>query len=262
MLELLIAASSLLSPMSDSIPPVIQPADTIVVDSLSSLPTEIIRLTDEDYEEVAAELGIEPAAIKAVVDIEAGRAHEGFYLPGKPIINFDLSMFRQYARRNGINLSRYRTSHPTVFARPNSRKHGSYQAAQYARLEHAKSIDRRTALEGTFWGMFQIGGFNWKICGYDSADEFVEAMSRSEREQLEIFARFVKALGYDKYLKAKNWAAFARRYNGPSYARRGYHTRMAAAYRRHKAQETAKVTDSDNEAGKQEQADKAGASDQ
>ena len=38
--------------------------------------------------------------------------------------------------------------------------------------------------------------------------------------------------GQVKYLRAKNWAGFARAYNGPGYARRGYHTRMAAAYKR------------------------------
>ncbi len=44
-------------------------------------PTVISRLTDDDYREVAERLGVEVAAIKAVVDIEAGRAHEGFFLP-------------------------------------------------------------------------------------------------------------------------------------------------------------------------------------
>ena len=65
------------------------------------------RLTDEDFREVAEELGVEVAAIKAVVEIEAGAKHEGFWANGKPIINFDLSMFRKFAARNKINLSRY-----------------------------------------------------------------------------------------------------------------------------------------------------------
>ena len=34
-------------------------------------------LTERDYEEVAAELGVEVAAIKAVVEIEAGKAQIG-----------------------------------------------------------------------------------------------------------------------------------------------------------------------------------------
>lgn len=193
------------------------------------------RLTDEDFREVAEELGVEVAAIKAVVEIEAGAKHEGFWANGKPIINFDLSMFRKFAARNKINLSRYQRSHTVVFAKPNRARYGSYQAAQQARLDAARTIDDKTAIEGTFWGMFQLGGFNWKVCGTSSPDEFVRLMSRSERDQLELFAEFIRETGMLPLLKAKNWSAFARRYNGPSYARRGYHTRLARAYAKHKA---------------------------
>ena len=199
-------------------------------DSVAGAAGEILRLTEEDYKEVAEMLGVEPAAIKAVVEIEAGPSHQGFCEPGVPLINFDFSMFTQFARRNGVNLSKYRKSHPLVFSAPSARKYGSRQKAQHARLRAARSIDERTAIEGTFWGMFQIGGFNWRKCGAKDIDDFVERMSRSERDQLELFARFLKSTKLDKQLKAKNWAAFARGYNGPSYARRGYHTRMARAY--------------------------------
>lgn len=193
------------------------------------------RLTDEDFRELAEELGVEVAAIKAVVEIEAGAKHEGFWANGKPIINFDLSMFRKFAARNKINLSRYQRSHAVVFAKPNRARYGSYQAAQQARLDAARTIDDKTAIEGTFWGMFQLGGFNWKVCGTSSPDEFVRLMSRSERDQLELFAEFIRETGMLPLLKAKNWSAFARRFNGPSYARRGYHTRLARAYAKHKA---------------------------
>ena len=125
-----------------------------------------------------------------------------------------------------------------VFAAPNARRYGSTQAAQQERLRMARTIDEKTAVQGTFWGMFQIGGFNWKLCGCSSLEEFVTRMSRSERDQLELFANFIKSIGIDKALANKNWAAFARRYNGPSYASRGYHTRMAAAYKRHKSLES------------------------
>ena len=87
---------------------------------------------------------------------------------------------------------------------------------------------------GTFWGMFQIGGFNYKLCGCETVGEFVKLMSESELEQLELFAAFITNTGMLPDLKAKNWAAFARKYNGASYARRGYHTRMANAYAKFK----------------------------
>lgn len=196
---------------------------------LMLLPTDtILTLTETDFEEVAAELGVEVAAIKAVVEIEAGRTHEGFFAPGKPLINFDLSMFRRFATRRGVNLSKYSKSHSVVFA--SSR--GS-QSRAHRRLEAARSINPHAAVEGTFWGMFQIGGFNWKKCGAESIDDFVCRMSRSERDQLEMFASFISSTGLVKHLKTKNWAAFARGYNGPGYTKRSYHTRMAQAYARH-----------------------------
>lgn len=221
-------------------------ADSASVSAIAE-PADIIRLTEEDYREVAEMLGVETAAIKAVVDIEAGKQHQGFFAPGKPLVNFDLSMFRRHARRNGINLSRYSRSHAVVFSSPNARRYGSTQAAQQERLRIARTIDNRTAVEGTFWGMFQIGGFNWRLCGCESIDDFVERMSRSERDQLELFASFIKSSGLLPALKNKNWSAFARRYNGASYASRGYHTRMAAAYARHKKLEKANQTDEKGE---------------
>lgn len=211
-------------------------SDSVETDS-PLLTDTIIRLTDEDYREVAERLGVEVAAMKAVVDIEAGVSHQGFFAPGKPVINFDVTMFRRFAGKRGINLAKYRSTHAEVFSAVNPRRHGSTQAAQHVRLRKARSIDERTAFEGTFWGMFQIGGFNWEKCGAENISDFVNKMSRSERDQLDLFANFLQYTGLDKHLKNKNWAAFSRGYNGPGYAKRRYHTRMAAAYAKHKAKE-------------------------
>lgn len=201
-----------------------------------TVPT-IQRLTDDDYREVAENLGVEVAAIKAVVDIEAGRTHQGFHAPGLPLVNFDLTMFKRFAGRKGLNLAKFYKSHPTVFNR-NGRL---TQNVQHERLRAARSIDNTTAIEGTFWGMFQIGGFNWKKCGAADINEFVERMSRSERDQLELFGEFITNTGLLTHLKNKNWTAFARGYNGASYAKRGYHTRLAASYARHLKEEKAAI---------------------
>lgn len=192
------------------------------------------RLTEKDYREVAEELGVEVAAVKAVVEIEAGRSHQGFWENGKPLINFDLNLFRNMASRRGKNINTYKSKYPVLFARPNIKRFGSQQAAVQARLNNAMAIDSVAAIQGTYWGMFQIGGFNWRQCGTSSPQEFYKLMSRSERDQLELFAEFITRTGLLPALKAKNWAAFARGYNGPSYAARGYHTRMAKAYAKHK----------------------------
>ena len=187
-------------------------------------------LTEKDYIDVANELGVEVAAIKAVVYIETGRACRGFNADDSPVINFDVNVFRTMAARRKIKLADFVDSHPLVFNRQDARRYGGAQVAEHKRLQQAMSIDTLAAIQSTFWGMFQIGGFNWKRCGTSSPDEFVNLMSLSEREQLRLFARFIAHTGLLTYLKSKDWTSFARGYNGPSYAKRGYHRQLEAAY--------------------------------
>lgn len=187
------------------------------------------KLTLKDYEEVATRLGIEVATIRAVVDIEAGTANKGFWAPGKPLINYDMSVIKQFAPKLGVNLSNYRNSHPEIWG-ASRKKYKTYQATEWARFEALRAVNNDLAIYGCFWGMFQIGGFNWKLCKTKNANEFFILTSRSERDQLELFANFMLSTKLVKYLKTKDWESFAYRYNGPSYASRGYHTRLAKAY--------------------------------
>lgn len=183
-------------------------------------------LTDEDFRKVAEELGVEIAAIKAVVLIEAGAQMKGFWAPGVPVINFDRTMYNRYAGK----------ATPRIGAKGEKVPSGltGYALREWTQLINARKVNARGANMGTFWGMFQIGGFNYKLCGCETVDEMVKRMSTSEFEQLELFAAFITNAGMLPALKAKNWAAFARKYNGASYAKRGYHTRMAKAYARFK----------------------------
>lgn len=211
------------------------PTDTVAAAPDSVAPSadnaRYERLTDEDYKKVADELGVDIATMKAVVEIEAGKSHKGFVSPGKPLINFDLTMFKRQLSQAGIKYGKY-TSY-VCFKPVNTCKYGSYGNAQWARLESARTISRDVANKSAFWGMFQIGGFNWKSCGCATVDEFVERMSQSEAEQLELFAQFCINRDLVKYLKKKDWHNFARHYNGPSYKKRGYHNRLRAAHAKH-----------------------------
>ncbi|MDE6010611.1 MAG: N-acetylmuramidase family protein [Muribaculaceae bacterium] len=196
-------------------------------------PDRYEHLTESDFRKVAEELNVETAAIKAVVSIEAGAAMKGFWAPGIPVINFDRTMYNKYASKA---TSRAGAKGETV------PKGLTGQALrEWTQLINARKINAQGANMGTFWGMFQIGGFNYKLCGCQSVDEFVRLMSYSELEQLELFAAFIRNTGFVNDLRALNWAGFARKYNGPSYAKRGYHTKMANAYAKFKAEEKKKV---------------------
>lgn len=207
----------------------------VKVDTISPsapAPDRYAHLTDADFERVAGELDVETAAIKAVVSIEAGAAMKGFWAPGVPVINFDPAMYRRYASKATDRSGAKGESVPAGLT--------GYARSEWSQLINARKKNAQGANMGTFWGMFQIGGFCYKVCGCTSVDEFVRLMSYSELEQLELFAAFLENTGYVKDLRAKNWASFSRKYNGPSYARRGYHTKMAKAYAKFRAQESKK----------------------
>lgn len=191
-------------------------------------PDRYNTLTDEDFKIVAKELDVEVAAIKAVVLIEAGAQMKGFWAPGVPVINFDRSMYNRYASKATNRKGSKGEKVPAGLS--------GYALKEWTQLINARKTNLDGANMGTFWGMFQIGGFNYKQCGCKSVAEMVERMSKSELEQLELFAQFIKNAGMLDDLRKKNWAAFARKYNGSSYASRGYHTKMANAYKKFKAQ--------------------------
>ena len=200
-----------------------------VIDSLSiSEGNRYTHLTETDFKIVADELGIDIAIIKAVVEIEAGKEMKGFWAPGIPVINFDRTMYTRYGNKV---TSKEGAQGETV---PEGLQ--GYAKKEWTELINARKENAMGANMGTFWGMFQIGGFNYKLCGCENVNEFVKKISYSELEQLQLFAIFITNAGMLDYLKNKEWAKFARKYNGPSYAKRGYHTKLAKAYNKYSEQ--------------------------
>jgi hypothetical protein len=182
------------------------------------------KLTEQDYEAAAKLLGCEIAAIKAVAEVESHG--EGFYPDGFPVILFERHKFHQFT--NG----RFDKNYPEI----SNHSAGGYGPAgenQKRKFKLAYTLDPIAALKSCSWGKFQIMGFNFASCGHNSVVKFVDAMKRSEGEQLQAFCKFVIATGLDGFLRAKNWARLARGYNGPDYAENHYDTKLEAAYKKH-----------------------------
>jgi uncharacterized protein YxeA len=55
-------------------------------------------------------------------------------------------------------------------------------------------------------------------------------MYASEYEHIKAFINFLKKENIYRHLKAKNWAKFARRYNGPAYKKNGYDWKLQVAF--------------------------------
>lgn len=104
----------------------------------------------------------------------------------------------------------------------------------YKRLVKAYQLDQNAALESCSWGAFQIMGEYWKIMGYASQKDFTRAVSRSPKEQIKTFVLYIKHVnpGIKKHLKANDWAAVAKAYNGRGYKENDYDVKLEAAYKK------------------------------
>ena len=187
------------------------------------------RLDQQDYIDAASALGVPVASIKAVVTVES--RGNGFYTDGRPVILFERHIFRRQLEKRGVPTQLLELQHPEIVnAKPGGYKGG---VGEHDRLEAAAKINREAAMESCSWGLFQIMGFHWQLLGFSALQAFVNAMYRSEGDQLQAFVAFVKANpGMHAALKARDWAKFARLYNGAEYARNAYDQKLAEAYAR------------------------------
>lgn len=188
------------------------------------------KLTAGDFKLMAMLLDCEVAALKAVQKVETG-GRGGFFAPGKPAILFEGHIFWQQLKNRGIDPNKYVAGNENILY-PKWEK-GRYKGnlGEYDRLEQARKINREAADASASWGMFQVMGFNYAICGERSVESFVQAMCESESRQLVLAGRFIKNAGMLPELQRKDWAGFARKYNGPAYARNSYDAKLEAAYK-------------------------------
>jgi hypothetical protein len=103
-------------------------------------------------------------------------------------------------------------------------------SGEYPRLAKAMGFDREAALQSASWGIGQVMGFNHKLAGFPTVEEMVTAMVTDENGQLMAMAGFIKSNKLDRALQNKDWASFARGYNGQDFKKNKYDTKLAAAH--------------------------------
>ncbi|WP_163267364.1 N-acetylmuramidase domain-containing protein [Chelativorans alearense] len=187
--------------------------------------------TIERIIDTASRAGLEPALILAVVEVETGgRTHAVVNGRREPLIRFEGHYFdrrlsppdRELARREGL-------AAPSAGAVHNP----PGQAARWRMLERAVEIDRRAAYESTSWGMGQVMGAHWAWLGFENVDALVDRARSGLEGELDLMLRYIGKAGLLEPLGRRDWAAFARGYNGPAFARNSYHVKLSLAYRRH-----------------------------
>lgn len=180
------------------------------------------RLDAWDFGVIGRRLNLTEDMVRAVVEVEASGS--GFDGLGRPKILFEPHVF---FRNLGERKRALAVNQGLAYRRWGERP---YPKDSYPRLIAAMQIDRPAALRSASWGLGQILGENHKTVGYASAEEMVADLLDDEEKHLEQMMRFIEAESIDDDLRALRWDVFARVYNGPGYARHGYHTKLAAAY--------------------------------
>jgi hypothetical protein len=186
------------------------------------------KLTDEQIKAAAEAAGLEYAMLKAVAVVES--SGDGFLPDGRPKILFEGHIFWKQLKAQGLDPAKFVRGNEDVLYQTWTKVPYKGGAAEYPRLEKAEAIDRDAALRSASWGLFQVMGFNWSLCGFDTLQNFIDAMYRDEAGHLEACLGYIKGAGLIQSLKRLAWGAFAKGYNGPGYAANQYDVKLARAY--------------------------------
>lgn len=187
--------------------------------------------------EQARLIGMDEAALLAIVEVESGG--EPFYADGKPVIRFEGHYF--YARLKGKDRQqavKAGLASPKVGGVPNP----STGQARYALLSRAMAINVEAALESTSWGLGQVMGANWKDLGRPDVQSLV-ADSETIQGQIDLMTDFIEVNGLDDEVHRRDWAAFARGYNGPAYKKNKYDVKLAKAYAKYSKKSSAAIAE-------------------
>jgi hypothetical protein len=189
-------------------PPVASaPADTSFLARLTN--PNPARLTPATLETVAARNGIEPAALRAFLQVQVGSRLEGFGADGRPIILFEPHLFSRLTQR------RFDESHPTLSYKAWKEKpYPRSQAERWSQLEAAFALDPDAALSAASWGVCQQIGMSFLASGFKTARDFAAAMAQSEESQLEACLASGRSRGWIARLQAKDWEGVGRIFNG------------------------------------------------
>lgn len=192
------------------------------------------QLTDKDIAKAAKVLGVDIPSIRAVSEVESSGG--GFHPSGEIKILFERHIMSKYLERNGLKLLAQiaRKERPDLV----NSKRGGYRGGllENQRLAKACELNPEVAYQSISMGRYQIMGFHFKSLGFKSAIEMYKSLSKNEGAQLQAFCAFIKKnRRMHTALKNKDWAKFAKAYNGPKYAENKYDVKLAEAYKRHSA---------------------------
>lgn len=182
-------------------------------------------LNSSGLNRLAKSLGVEVAALKALVYVEAKHANK---VPkGKIPARYERHVMYSCLKKKGIRVS----GRPSdlVHRLRDRRKHTD----DYPYIARAIKINKECAHRATSWSVYQIMGYNFSYTKWKSATAMAKAMHDDPKAKDVALVGFLKHHAKGKALKAfkkKRWTKFARLYNGDNFKENRYHIKIAKAY--------------------------------
>lgn len=181
-------------------------------------------ITEEQFVSAATQLRCETATVKAVRQVES--SGNGFLPDGRLATLFEGHQFWIQLKVAGFDPAKFVGAFPNysnIVYKFWTRKWYLGGIREWDRINGALQVCKilgapiSAALNSASYGAFQIMGFNHNACGQPSAQDMITYMNKGEYEQLDCFLKYCLASKLDDELRRKDWANFARGYNGPGY---------------------------------------------
>lgn len=181
------------------------------------------RLSAGAVDRAAGTIGVEPAALSALLIVETG-LRSGFLPDGRPRILYEAHIAHSLSGRPvpGLSVQNWDRS-----------LYASTGSGEYQRLYRAVEVlGEDVALQAASWGLGQVLGANHSLCGYATVQGMVRAMGEGEDQQLGAVVAFLRARKIVEPLRRKAWPQVARLYNGTAYRENRYDEKLALCYMR------------------------------
>jgi RHS repeat-associated protein len=184
-----------------------------------------VKASTINYQLIAKKLKVDARAAEAVAKVEASGS--GFDANGNAKIRFEGHKFQKFLKESGYDVDGLAKDNSDIiyaYSVKDQKNHGNKE------LSKAAAIDSKSAMLSTSYGAFQIMGFNYKLAGFNTVEDFVKAQSTYEG-QVTSFLNFVSnSPAILKALQNKDFTTFAKLYNGPSYEGGNYDKKMQKEY--------------------------------
>jgi hypothetical protein len=178
-----------------------------------------VEITIDHCRECANLLEVEPEILQTVARVES--------LGDPTAYLFEPHVFSRITNHR-YDITRPQISYP-IWDR---KKYPKTQKLRDEQFRLAVATEPFKAFEAASWGIFQIMGYHYKLLGFGSALSMSTTLKQNVEANVLCFGAIVKDMNLQQALRDKNWAAFAKKYNGPSYKLNHYDTKMAAEYDR------------------------------